>query len=66
MMATILMIFAEIVPTREITSIIEKIFYFSSVAVGLFLECPNAAASTAPITRSIVYHTFVTTRLIII
>jgi len=39
LVATILMIFTEIVPTREILTIIEKIFLvFSSVAVGLFLE----------------------------
>jgi len=51
------MMFTEIVPTREITTIIEKIFLvFSSVAVGLFLECPNAVASTAPISSSIVCH----------
>ena len=59
------MIFTEIVPTREISTITEKIFLvFSSVAVGLFLECPNAAASTAPITSSIVCYT--ERRLIII
>ena len=51
------MIFTEIVPTREITTTTEKIFLvFSSVAMGLFLECPNAVASTAPITSSIVCH----------
>jgi len=38
--------FPEIVPTRKITSKIED-FFFSSVAVGLFLDGPNAAASTA-------------------
>jgi len=37
LVATILMIFFEIVPTREITAKIEKIFLvFSSVTVGLF------------------------------
>jgi len=42
--------FPEIVPTRAITPYIEKIFLvFSSVAVGLFLECAyNTAASMAP------------------
>jgi len=36
------------VPTREITTKIKKIFLFSSVAVGLFLEWAYAAASIAP------------------
>jgi len=40
--------FSEIVPTREITTKIKKIFLFSSVAVGLFLEWAYAAALIAP------------------
>jgi len=41
-------VFPEIVPTREITTKIERrLFFFSSVAVGL-LNGPNAAESIAP------------------
>ena len=37
--------FREIVPTGEITSKIEKVFLvFSSVAVGLFLECAQCCS----------------------
>ena len=40
--------FPEIVPTREITNKLEKIFFFSSVAVGLFLKWEhNATASNS-------------------
>jgi len=43
--------FPEIVPTRDITTEIERKKSFlvsSSVAVAYFLNGPNAAASTAP------------------